>query len=107
MTNLLQNAFKFTRPRTTVTLRVRASAERVSIEVEDECGGLPDGNGKDLFRPFEQRSTDRTGLGLGLAFSRWAAEANSGRVATRNLPGHGCVFAVDLPRCPVSNLATA
>ena len=39
--NLLQNAFKFTRPQTTVTLRVRASAERVLIEVEDECGGLP------------------------------------------------------------------
>jgi signal transduction histidine kinase len=105
VTNLLQNAFKFTGPRTTVTLRVRASDERVSIEVEDECGGLADGNGKDLFRPFEQRSTDRTGLGLGLAFSRWAAEANGGRIATRNLPGHGCVFAVDLPRCPVPALA--
>jgi hypothetical protein len=42
--NLLQNAFKFTRPRTTVTLRVGASAERVLIEVQDECGGLPGGN---------------------------------------------------------------
>jgi len=106
VTNLLQNAFKFTRPRTTVTLRVRTSGDRVSIEVEDECGGLPAGNVNDLFRPFEQRSADRTGLGLGLAFSRWAAEANGGRIATRNLPGHGCVFAVDLPRCAVSALAT-
>jgi len=105
VTNLLQNAFKFTRPRTAVTLRVRASADRVSIEVEDECGGLPAGNATDLFRPFEQRSTDRTGLGLGLAFSRWAAEANQGRISTRNLPGTGCVFAIDLPRCPVSALA--
>jgi hypothetical protein len=39
--NLLQNAFKFTRPRTTVTLRVCAPAERVLIEIQDECGGLP------------------------------------------------------------------
>ncbi len=39
--NLLQNAFKFTRPRTTVTLRVGASADRVLLEVQDECGGLP------------------------------------------------------------------
>jgi len=107
VTNLLQNAFKFTRPRTTVTLRVRTSAERVSIEVEDECGGLPAGNAHDLFRPFEQRSTDRTGLGLGLAYSRWAAEVNHGRIATRNLPDRGCVFAVDLPRCPVPALAMA
>jgi signal transduction histidine kinase len=96
--NLLQNAFKFTRPRTTVTLRVGASAERVRIEIEDECGGLPSGNVHELFRPFEQRSADRTGLGLGLAFSRWGAEANHGRISTRNLPDKGCVFAVDLPR---------
>jgi hypothetical protein len=96
--NLLQNAFKFTRPQTAVTLSVRASAERVLIEVQDECGGLPGGNATTAFRPFEQRSADRTGLGLGLAFSRWGAEANNGRIYTRNLPGRGCVFTVDLPR---------
>ena len=42
--NLLQNAFKFTRPRTTVTLSVGASDDRVLIEVQDECGGLPGAN---------------------------------------------------------------
>ena len=99
--NLLQNAFKFTRPCTTVTLQVGASAERVLIEVEDECGGLPGGNVHDLFRPFEQRGVDRSGLGLGLAFSRWGVEANRGRLYARNLPGKGCVFTVDLPRVPV------
>ena len=104
--NLLQNAFKFTRPRTTVTLRVHASAERVLIEVEDSCGGLPAGEDtNDLFRSFEQRGTDRTGLGLGLAFSRWAVEANHGRIYAQNLPNKGCVFIVDLPRCPVLALA--
>src|SRR6188768_670298 len=41
--NLLQNAFKFTKPGTTVDLRVRHSADRVRIEVQDECGGLPGG----------------------------------------------------------------
>ena len=104
--NLLQNAFKFTRPRTTVILRVGASAERVLIEIEDECGGLPGGN-RELFRPFEQRSTDRTGLGLGLAFSRWGVEANHGRIYTRNLPDRGCIFTVDLPRvtAPVAAVA--
>ena len=99
--NVLQNAIKFTRPRTTVILRVGASAERVLIEVEDECGGLPSGDANELFRPFEQRSANRSGLGLGLAFSRWGAEANGGRIYTRNLPGKGCVFAIDLPRAPV------
>jgi signal transduction histidine kinase len=97
--NLLQNAFKFTKPGTTVTLRVGANPERVLIEIEDACGGLPRGNVKDLFRPFEQRGADRSGLGLGLAFSRWAVEASHGRIYARNLPEVGCVFTIDLPRC--------
>jgi signal transduction histidine kinase len=104
--NLLQNAFKFTRPHTTVTLRVvGTSSDRVLIEVEDECGGLPDGNANALFQPFEQRSADRSGLGLGLAFSRWAAAANNGRIYTHNYPNRGCVFTVDLPRFAVPALA--
>ena len=96
--NLLQNAFKFTGPGTTVTLRSRAASDRVLIEVEDECGGLPDGNANLLFQPFEQRGADRTGCGLGLAISRWGAEANGGRIYARDLPDHGCIFIVDLPR---------
>lgn len=103
--NLLQNAFKFTRPRTTVTLRAGASDARVLIEIEDECGGLAGGDIDELFRPFEQRGADRTGMGLGLAFSRWGAEANDGRIYARNLPGKGCVFTVDLPRLPVPTVA--
>jgi signal transduction histidine kinase len=70
----------------------------VLIEIQDECGGLPGEEASHLFRPFEQRGADRTGLGLGLAFSRWAVEANHGRIYARNLPGKGCVFTVDLPR---------
>jgi signal transduction histidine kinase len=99
--NLLQNAFKFTRPHSTVTLHVGANADRVLIEVHDECDGLPGGDLNDLFRPFEQRGADRTGLGIGLAFSRWGAEAHGGRLYARNLPVKGCVFTVDLPRSPV------
>jgi signal transduction histidine kinase len=98
MANLLQNAFKFTRPRTTVTLRVGVGVQRVLIEVQDECGGLVAGKVDELFRPFEQRGTDRTGLGLGLAFSRWGADANNGRIYARNLADRGCVFTLDLPR---------
>ena len=98
MGNLLQNAFKFTRAGTSVTLRVGGSDQRVLIEVHDECGGLPGGDVNELFRPFEQRGVDRTGLGLGLAFSRWAIEENHGRIYARSVPGKGCVFTIDLPR---------
>ena len=53
--DLLQNAFKFTRPSTTVTLRVGASNERVLIEILDECDGLPEEKGRRLV-PIVPRS---------------------------------------------------
>lgn len=98
LANLLQNGFKFTRPGSVVTLRGRVTADRVLLSVEDECDGLPDGTIDELFRPFVQRSSDRSGLGLGLAMCRWGAEINGGHISARNRAGHGCVFTVDLPR---------
>ena len=98
LVNLLQNAFKFTRPHGHVSLETRTSAERVLIEVSDECGGLPPGDTEDLFRPFQQRGVDRTGLGLGLANSRLCVEESGGELRVRNVPGIGCIFTVDLPR---------
>jgi C4-dicarboxylate-specific signal transduction histidine kinase len=83
-----------------VTFRSATSVDRILIEVQDECGGLPDGKSLELFHPFEQRGADRTGLGLGLAYSQWAVVANGGRIFVRNLPGAGCVFVADLPRDP-------
>jgi signal transduction histidine kinase len=106
LVNLLQNAFKFTRAGTTVVLSVGASAERVLVEIQDECGGLPSGNVDELFRPFEQRGSDRSGLGLGLAFSRAGIEASHGRIYAHDLAGRGCVFGIDLPRIPLSAFAT-
>jgi signal transduction histidine kinase len=96
--NLLQNAFKFTRPHSHVVLRAYASNGHVLIEVQDECGGLPPGVGEQLFQPFRQSGADRTGVGLGLTISRKAIEASGGSLSVRNLPGVGCVFTIDLPR---------
>lgn len=98
ISNLLQNAFKFSKLRGNVLLSARADGERVLIEVEDECGGLPAGKAEELFRPFEQKSSNRSGLGLGLSISRRAVEANHGNLNVRNRPGKGCIFTIDLPR---------
>jgi signal transduction histidine kinase len=95
--NLLNNAFKFTRPGGHVVLRTVVGAAGVSIAIEDECGGLPPSKEDELFQPFEQRGADRTGLGLGLAISRQAVAADGGSIRVRNLPGTGCVFTIDLP----------
>jgi signal transduction histidine kinase len=98
LSNLLQNAVKFTGQGGHVTLRAHASAERVLIEVEDSCGGLPEGDPALMFRPFERRSIDRTGLGLGLSISQRGVEANGGKLDVKNKPGKGCAFIIDLPK---------
>jgi signal transduction histidine kinase len=96
--NLMQNAFKFTRPDGHVTLRTSATAGRVLIEVEDECGGLAPGMADEIFQAFQQRGQDRSGLGLGLFISRRGVEANGGVIRVRELPGQGCTFTIDLLR---------
>ena len=97
VTNLLQNAFKFTRKDGQVSLRAHKAAGRVAIEIEDECGGLPPGKTEEMFQPFVQRSADRTGVGLGLSISRRGVDANGGTLRVRSLPGKGCIFTIELP----------
>jgi signal transduction histidine kinase len=95
--NLLQNAFKFSRPGGRVTLRARAAQGHVFLEIEDECGGVT-GTGAEIFRPFGNRlGSDRSGLGLGLSISHKAVTVNGGEIHRRDLPGKGCIFAIELP----------
>ena len=96
--NLVQNAFKFTRRGGHVTVRARALNDRVLIEVQDECGGLPPGKVEELFLPFERRGNDQTGLSISLRGVR----ANNGEIRVHDLPGQGCVFTIELPRAPRS-----
>ena len=96
--NLLQNAFKFTEHDTEVLLHAYAIDDRILIEVEDSCGGLPAGDAERMFQPFTQGGADKSGLGLGLTICRRSVEANGGTLGVRNIPGFGCVFTVSLPR---------
>ncbi|TDK18848.1 HAMP domain-containing histidine kinase [Luteimonas aestuarii] len=96
--NLLQNAVKFSPPGAQITLSARAAGDRILIEVQDQCGGLPEGAVERIGAPFIQMGQDRSGLGLGLAIVKRSVEANQGLLRVRDLPGQGCVFTIDLPR---------
>lgn len=99
LASVLQNAFQFTRPHTEVTLMAYTYANRVFIEVQDHCGGLPPGSAEKMFVPFSFKPGDgKAGLGLGLAIARQSVQADAGTLTVRNLAGTGCVFTITLPR---------
>jgi len=97
LSNLVQNAIKFTVTGGIVWIRSRVVGGRVLLEIEDQCGGLPNGAAEELFQPFSQMGTDKSGLGIGLTISRRAVLLNNGILSVRDLPHLGCVFSIDLP----------
>lgn len=97
LSNLVQNAIKFTKQNGEVSIRCYIQLNRVLIEVEDQCGGLPKGKIEDLFNPYSQKDADRTGLGLGLTIARRAIELCNGTLSAYDIEGKGCVFKIDLP----------
>jgi len=94
--NLVQNAIKFTHDAGAIEVRASQQDNDVSIEVEDECGGLPPGDPQRLFELFV-RSSDPRSTGLGLTIARQAVQAHGGEITVRDLPGKGCVFGIRIP----------
>ena len=98
VSNLIQNALKYTPDGGKIQVRGNLVGEHIVVEVEDECGGLPANSAADLFRPYVQQHVNRKGLGLGLAIAQRAILLNHGTIEARNLPGKGCIFTITLPK---------
>jgi PAS domain S-box-containing protein len=103
ITNLLNNAAKFTAPGGRIDLVAEADEHEVRIEVRDTGIGLAADQTERVFEMFLQVGTDRQvsepGLGIGLAMVRGLTELHGGRVTARSAGvGCGAVFVVSLPR---------
>jgi signal transduction histidine kinase len=96
LSNLVENAIKYSPPGSPVSIVARAAPDGVIVEIADRCGGVPPELQTRLFEPFE-RGTEGRGTGLGLAIARRAAEAHGGRVEFENRPPVGCLFRLVLP----------
>jgi signal transduction histidine kinase len=104
VTNLLDNAIRFTGPGGAVTLRVEATADRAIIRVTDTGVGIPAEHLPHIFERFYQVDTARTsgGCGLGLSICRWIVEAHGGTIEADSGADKGTVVTVTLPRIPAS-----
>lgn len=99
--SVLNNAFEFTPRGGAVVLRAYAEDDRVTIEVEDQCGGIRTARAR-AHSGAERRAGSRAGAGFGLSIARRALRAHHGEVTVRNLRGHGCIFALRLPLADAS-----
>ncbi|MCE0496557.1 MAG: ATP-binding protein [Methylacidiphilales bacterium] len=103
LTNLINNAIKFTDPRGKITVRVAVTENEVRIAVTDNGAGLKRGEIDKIFEMFHQSLTQRTesvgGLGVGLTVARSLAELHGGGLLAESPgPGQGATFTLWLPR---------
>lgn len=103
LSNLLSNAAKYTvgAPVRRITVRARADARRVHVEVQDTGSGVPLELSEAIFQPYKRApGTTQPGLGLGLATVKRLVLGHGGAVGVRNAPSGGAVFWFELPLAP-------
>ena len=101
LTNLLQNAVKFSSPDSIVDLEAEADEEGVVFSVSDRGPGIPEDEWQRIFERFHQTDAAATrrseGAGLGLYITKQLVETMGGRIDVRSELGVGSTFRVILP----------
>ena len=101
VTDLVENAVKYSPDGGTITVSVRRDNETVEIAVDDEGIGIPAGERERIFRKFyraESAARDgAAGTGLGLFIAKELLAAMRGRIWVRPRDGRGSSFVFTLP----------
>lgn len=102
LTNLIDNAVRYSEADQQVTVSVEVLENVVAISVKDDGVGIPRAELERVFERFYRvdraRSRETGGTGLGLAIVRHVAENHAGRVLVESKPGDGSTFTIELPR---------
>lgn len=101
LTNLLDNAVKYSGEAKEIVVRVGEQKGYITIAVTDRGIGIPLGEQKKIFERFHRVSTglvhDVKGSGLGLSIVKHIVEAHYGKVTLESTPGKGSTFTIHLP----------
>jgi signal transduction histidine kinase len=99
--NLLDNAVKYGPSGQTVTVAIRETASHVTMTVDDQGPGIPDGERDRIFVPFRRLAREDSsaiaGSGVGLSIVRDLADRMGGKAGVETAPGGGARFVVELP----------
>ena len=99
LSNLLENAAKYTPPGTTIKISAVARPQDILLVLADDGPGLPPGDPERLFEKFQRGHSESNivGVGLGLAICRAAARLHGGDIRATNNPDGGARFEITLP----------
>ncbi len=101
LTNLIDNAVKFSPRGAKVTVRATIEGDRVAISVSDKGPGIPKGERDAIFREFYRGKGEavqaKTGVGLGLAIARRVARLLEGELSLESETGKGSTFWLRMP----------
>ncbi|MDW3204770.1 MAG: ATP-binding protein [Alphaproteobacteria bacterium] len=99
--NLLENAMKYSKPKSTITIDFKATGSTLSIAISDQGIGLTKEQCVSIFDPFYQVHAGEVrsdGIGLGLSICTEVARLHKGSLrAESGGLGHGTTFTIDLP----------
>jgi signal transduction histidine kinase len=101
LTNVLDNAIKYSPAASTIAIRVERVDDQALIAIADQGPGVPAEHRERIFDRFfrvdESRTRARGGAGLGLAIAKWAVEVHGGQITVRPRAGGGSEFRILLP----------
>lgn len=100
LNNLLSNAFKFTPPDGTITIRLEQKNQKVEISISDTGCGIPQEQQEHIFDRFYQADSAFTqplsGSGIGLSLTHEIIQQHQGSISVQSEPGKGTLFTVSL-----------
>jgi two-component system sensor histidine kinase KdpD len=98
LTNLIENAAKYTPPGTQIDVSAALDGDTVTVEIADNGPGIDPGALSRIFEAFFRANGSRVrGTGLGLAVAKGLVEAHGGSIEAQNRPGGGALFRFTLP----------
>jgi signal transduction histidine kinase len=99
LTNVVDNAIKYTPDGGRIDIRVSALPTAVIIDVSDTGPGIAPSGAARIFDRFYRASPSAAagGAGLGLSIAKWAVEVSGGELTLENAPGAGSTFRITLP----------
>ncbi|MBU4564703.1 MAG: GHKL domain-containing protein [Desulfarculus sp.] len=100
ISNLLDNAIRFSPRETTIRLMASLIDGEVIITVQDQGPGIPETEIDKLFRPFYRGEGQKgdNGYGLGLAGVKTIVESHGGSISASNVESGGALFTIRLPK---------